>query len=35
MLREKYREIYYFFSTNYKKFDNGKTITYKLEFIDY
>ena len=34
MLRRKYRDIYHFFSTNYKKPDNGKTSTYKLEFID-
>ena len=33
MLRIKYRKIYYFFSTNLKKLDNGKTITYKLKFI--
>ena len=26
--------MYYFFSTNKKKLDNGKTITYKLKFID-
>ena len=26
--------MYYFFSTAWKKLDNGKTITYKLEFID-
>ena len=34
MLRIKCRKIYYFFSTNLKKLDNGKTITYKLKFID-
>ena len=34
MLRRKYRDIYHFFSTNYEKPDNGKTSTYKLEFID-
>ena len=34
MLRRKYREIYYFFVPIKKKLDNGKTITYKLKFID-
>ena len=34
MLRRKCREIYYFFSTNQKKLDNRRAITYKLEFID-
>ena len=30
MPRKKYKKIYYFFSTN----QNGRTITYKLNFID-
>ena len=30
MLRKKYKKIYYFFSNN----QNGRTITYKLKFID-
>ena len=34
MLRRKYREIYYFFSSNEKNLDNVKTITYKEKFID-
>ena len=34
MLRRKYREVYYFLSTNLKRPDNGKTITYKLKFIN-
>ena len=34
MLRRKYREVNYFFSTHKKVLDNGKTITYKLNFID-
>ena len=34
MLRRKLRKIYYFFSTNYKKHDNDKTIAYRLKFID-
>ena len=34
MLRREYREINYSFSSNEKKLDNGKTITYKLKFID-
>ena len=34
MLRRKYRDIYYFFGTNLKKLDNGKTIAYKLNFTD-
>ena len=34
MLRRKCGKIYDFFSSNYKKLDNGKTITCKLKFID-
>ena len=32
--QEKYREIYYFFSTISKELDNSKTITYRLKFSD-
>ena len=34
MLRRKYREIFYFSVPLSKELDNGKTITYKLKFID-
>ena len=34
MPRRKYREIYYFFVPIKKELDNGKTVTYKLKFID-
>ena len=34
MLRRKYGEIYYFWVPIQKELDNGKTITYKLKFID-
>ena len=34
MLRRKYREIFSFSVPLSKELDNGKTITYKLKFID-
>ena len=34
MLRRKYREIFSFSVPISKELDNGKTITYKLKFID-
>ena len=34
MYRRKYRKIYYFSVTIKKECDNGKTISYKLKFID-
>ena len=34
MLRRKFREIITFSVTIKKELDNGKTITYKLKFID-
>ena len=34
MLRKEFREIYYFSVPIKKEHDNGKTITYKLKFID-
>ena len=34
MLRRKYREIYYFLVPIKKELDSGKTITYKLKFVD-
>ena len=34
MLRRKCKKTYYLFSSNQKKLDNSKTITYKLKFID-
>ena len=34
MLMRKNRKIYYLLSTNLKKLNNGKTITYKQTFID-
>ena len=35
MLRRKYREIYYFFSVPIEKgLDNGKSMKYKVMFID-
>ena len=33
MFWEKYRKIYYFFNTYWKKLGNGKIITYRLKFI--
>ena len=37
MLKRKYKKIYYLFNTKLKKKkknDDGKTITYKIKFID-
>ena len=34
MVRRKYREIFFFSVPIKKELDNGKTITYKLKFID-
>ena len=34
MLRRKYRKIYYFSVPIKKEHDNGKTISYKIKFID-
>ena len=34
MLRRKYRKIYYSSVPIKKEHDNGKTITYKIKFID-
>ena len=34
MFKRKHRKIYNFFSTINKEFENGKSIQYKIKFID-
>ena len=34
MLRRKHRKVHNFFSINKKELEHGKTVTYKIKFID-